>query len=416
LDKGIYFFYIRGTMPENKERNLDFDTIVDRRHTNSLKYDFAIECRAVKPGEDPYGLIPLWVADMDFKTSSFVQDELNRIAEHGIFGYSEPKEDYYETIKKFYRKRHNYNIENRKWIIKIPSVMFGLSMAIKAFTKEGDAVLIQQPVYMHFVDAIVNNDRKVVRNDLVYGEDGRYHIDFEDFEKQIIENNVKLFLLCSPHNPVCRVWTREELTRLGEICLKHNVIVASDEIHNDFVFEGTHTVFGSISDEFANNSIIVTSPTKTFNLAGIQIAHAFIKNPTLRRAFRKQIFATSYVQVSIQGFVSAQAAYSKGEIWLDALLKYIKGNIEFTDKFIKENLKGVKLVPMEATYLAWLDFNGTGLSPEEIEDRVRNKARLWLNNGRLFGKTGEGFQRLNLACPRSILVEALNRLKVAFDS
>ena len=403
-------------MSENKERNLDFDTVIERRHTNSLKYDFAVERRAVKPGEDPYSLLPLWVADMDFKTSSFIQDELIRAAEYGIFGYSEPKEDYYEAVKSFYRRRHNYNIEDRKWIIKVPGVMFALGMAIKAFSKEGDAILIQQPVYMHFADAIVNNDRKVVRNDLVYGEDGRYHIDFEDFEKQIIENNVKLFLLCSPHNPVCRVWTREELTRLGEICLKHNVIVASDEIHNDFVFEGTHTVFGSISDEFANNSIIVTSPTKTFNLAGIQIAHAFIKNPTLRRAFRKQIFATSYVQVSIQGFVSAQAAYSKGEIWLDALLKYIKGNIEFTDKFIKENLKGVKLVPMEATYLAWLDFNGTGLSPEEIEDRVRNKARLWLNNGRLFGKTGEGFQRLNLACPRSILVEALNRLKVAFDS
>lgn len=403
-------------MSEDFERNLDFDTVIERRHTNSIKYDFAVEQRAVKPGEDPYSLLPLWVADMDFKTSSFIQDELIRVAEYGIFGYSEPKDDYYETVKNFYRRRHNYNIEDRKWIIKVPGVMFALGMAIKAFSNEGDSILIQQPVYMHFADVIINNNRKVESNNLVYGEDGRYHIDFVDFEKRIIENNIKLFLLCSPHNPVCRVWTREELTRLGEICLKHNVIVVSDEIHSDFVFEGTHTVFGSISEELADNSIIVTAPTKTFNLAGIQIAHAFIKNPSIRRAFRKQIFASGYSQVSIQGIVSAQAAYSKGEVWLDALLKYIKGNIDFTNKFIKENLKGVKLVPTEATYLAWIDFNGTGLSPDKIQDRIRNKARLWLNNGILFGNTGEGFQRLNLACPRSTLAEALNRLKAAFNS
>lgn len=400
-------------MSETKERNLDFDTVIERKHTNSIKYDFAVECGAVRPGKDPYGLLPLWVADMDFKTSSFIQDELVRVAEYGIFGYTAPKDDYYETIQNFYRRRHNYNIEDRKWIIKVPGVMFALGMAIKAFTDVDDYVLIQQPVYMHFADVIINNNRKVVSNDLIYGEDGRYHIDFEDFEKKIVENNIKLFLLCSPHNPVCRVWTREELIRLGEICLKHNVIVVSDEIHSDFVFEGTHTVFGSISEAFADNSIIVTAPTKTFNLAGVQIAHAFIKNPTLRRAFRKQILASGYSEVSVQGIVSAQAAYSKGDVWLDALLKYLKGNIKYIEKFIRENLQGVKLVPMEATYLAWLDFNGTGLSSDEIQDRIRNKARLWLNNGILFGKNGEGFQRLNLACPRSILVEALNRLKVA---
>ena len=404
-------------MPEiSEERNLDFDTVIERRHTNSLKYDFAVECRAVKVGENPYGLLPLWVADMDFKTSSFVQDALIEVAQHGILGYSEPKSDYFEAVQDFYRRRHNYNIEDVKWIVKIPGVMFGIGTAIKAFTNESDAVLIQEPVYMHFADVIRNNNRVVVSNDLVYGEDGRYHMDFEDFEKKIVENNIKLFLLCTPHNPVCRVWTRDELSRLGEICLKHNVVVVSDEIHSDFVFEGTHTVFSAISEAFADNSIIVTAPTKTFNLAGVQIANAIIKNPTLRRAFRKQILASGYSDVSIQGIVSAQAAYSKGDVWLDALLKYIKGNIDFIDKFIKENLKGVKLVPMEATYLAWLDFNGTGLSSEEIQDRIRNKARLWLNNGILFGKTGEGFQRLNLACPRSILAEALNRLKVAFDS
>ena len=400
---------------EAKERNLDFDTVIERCHTNSIKYDFAVECHAVRPGEDPYSLLPLWVADMDFKTSSFIQDALIEVAQHGIFGYSATKSDYLEAIQNFYHRRHNYNIEDGKWIVKIPGVMFAIAMATKAFTKEGDAVLIQQPVYMHFADAILNNNRKVVSNDLIYGEDGRYHIDFKDFEKKIVENNIKLFLLCSPHNPVCRVWTREELQQLGDICLKHNVIVVSDEIHSDFVFKGKHTVFGSISEEFANSSIIVTAPTKTFNLAGIQIAHAIIKSPTLRREFRKEIHATCHDHVSIQGIVSAQAAYTKGDVWLDALLAYLKGNIEYIEKFVRENLKGVKLIPMEATYLAWLDFNGTSLTPAQIEDIVRKKARLWLNNGILFGKSGEGFQRLNLACPRCILAEALNRLKMALE-
>lgn len=401
---------------QSEERNLDFDTVIDRRHTKSIKYDFFVERGLVKPGDDASGILPLWIADMDFKTSSFIQDALIRTAEHGIFGYSETQEDYFRILQDFYRRRHNYEIESPRWVIKTPGVMFAIGMAVKAFTNVGDAVLIQQPVYMHFVDVIEFNERKVVSNDLVYGEDGRYHIDFEDFEKKIVENNIKLFLLCSPHNPVCRVWTREELLRIGEICLKHHVLVVSDEIHSDFVFEGRHTVFGSLSEEIANNSITVTAPTKTFNLAGVQISHTFVKNPKIRRALRSQIYATGYSQVSIQGIVSAEAAYSKGDVWFDALLKYIKGNIDYIDKFIRKNLEGVKLVPMEATYLAWLDFNGTGLSSEQVDSLVLRKAKLWLNSGTKFGKTGAGFQRLNLACPRSTLAEALNRLKVALDS
>ena len=415
MDKAIANFYILPRM-QSEERNLDFDTVIDRRHTKSIKYDFFVERGLVKPGDDASSILPLWIADMDFKTSSFVQDALIRTAEHGIFGYSETQEDYFRILQDFYRRHHNYEIESPRWVIKTPGVMFAIGMAVKAFTNVGDTVLIQQPVYMHFVDVIEFNERKVVSNDLVYGEDGRYHIDFEDFEKKIVENNIKLFLLCSPHNPVCRVWTREELLRIGEICLKHHVLVVSDEIHSDFVFEGGHTVFGSLSEEIADNSIIVTAPTKTFNLAGVQISHTFVKNPTIRRALRYQINATGYSQVSIQGIVSAEAAYSKGDVWLDALLKYIKGNIDYTDKFIRENLEGVKLVPMEATYLAWLDFNGTGLSSEQVDSLVLRKAKLWLNSGSKFGKTGAGFQRLNLACPRSTLAEALNRLKVALDS
>lgn len=398
-----------------KERNLNFDEIVDRRGTNCLKYDFAVERGALRPGEDSNGLLPLWIADMDFRTSSFVQDALIRSVEHGIFGYTEPKAEYFRALQNFYRRRHNFEFDPR-WVIKTPGVMIVLALAIKAFTKVGDAVLIQQPVYMHFPDVILQNDRKLVSNDLVYGEDGRYHIDFEDFERKIVENNVKLFLLCSPHNPVCRVWTREELLRVGEICLKHNVFVVADEIHNDFVFEGTHTVFASLGEKFADNSITVTSPTKTFNLAGLQIAHAFIKNPEVRKAIRKEIDGIGYSQVTIPGLVAAQAAYEHGEEWLEALKKYLKGNIDFVDKFVKENLPGVKLVPMEATYLAWLDFKGTGLYTTQVDDLIRNKARLWLNSGTLFGKNGECFQRVNLACPRSILEEALNRIKKALEA
>lgn len=398
-----------------KERNLNFDEIVDRRGTNCLKYDFAVERGAIKPGEELGDLLPLWIADMDFRTSSFVQDALIRSVEHGIFGYTEPKAEYFRALQNFYRRRHNFEFDPR-WVIKTPGVMIVLALAIKAFTKVDDAVLIQQPVYMHFPDVILQNDRKLVSNDLVYGEDGRYHIDFEDFERKIVENNVKLFLLCSPHNPVCRVWTREELLRVGEICLKHNVFVVADEIHNDFVFEGTHTVFASLGEKFADNSITVTSPTKTFNLAGLQIAHAFIKNPEVRNAIRKEIDGIGYSQVTIPGLVAAQAAYEHGEEWLEALKKYLKGNIDFVDKFIKENLPGVKLVPMEATYLAWLDFKGTGFSTTQVDDLIRNKARLWLNSGTLFGKTGECFQRVNLACPRSILEEALNRIKKALEA
>lgn len=394
-----------------KERNLNFDEIINRRGTNCLKYDFAVERGALKPGENQSDLLSLWIADMDFRTSSFVQDALIESAKHGIFGYTEPRERYFKILQDFYRRHHHFEIEDSRWIVKTPGVVMVLALAIKAFTNVGDSVLIQQPVYMHFPDVILDNDRKVVSNDLVYGEDGRYHIDFEDFEKKIMEKHIKLFLLCSPHNPVCRVWTREELQRISEICLKHKVLVVADEIHNDFVFEGTHTVYASLSDEAAQNSITVTSPTKSFNLAGLQIAHSFIKNPEIRQAICRQISAIGYSQLPVPSLVGAQAAYEFGDEWLDGLKKYIKGNIDYVDQFVRENLLGVKLVPMEATYLAWLDFSGTGLTSEHVDDLVRNKAHLWLNSGTLFGKTGRCFQRVNLAAPRSVIIEAFNRIK-----
>lgn len=397
-----------------QERNLDFDTIVNRRGTNCLKYDFAFERGVLAPGENPSDLIPLWVADMDFKTSSFIQDALQSQVEHGIFGYTDTKEDYFLALQSFYQKRHRFLIPSNQWVIKTPGVMFMLAMAINAFTKKGDGVLIQEPVYMHFRDLIEASGRKVVGNDLIYTQKGRYAIDFDDFERKIVSEKVKLFLLCNPHNPVCRVWTEDELKVLGEICIKHRVIIVSDEIHNDFIFRGTHTMMASLSKEISDIIVSVTAPTKTFNLAGLQIAHSFIQNESLRRAIRREIDAVAYSQVPSTGITAAFAAYTKGEVWLDALLEYIRGNIAFTSEFVRKHLPGIRMVPMEATYLAWLDFNGLGISPREIDDIMLHKARLWVNNGSRFGKNGAGFERLNLACPRATLEIALQRIKDAF--
>jgi len=398
----------------SKERNLNFDEVVDRRGSHCLKYDFAVERGAVKPGESQDGLLSLWVADMDFKSSSFIQDALIKQAEHGIFGYSEVKDEYFKVVQSFYRRHHNFEIEDASWIVKTPGVVFVLAMAIKAFTHKGDAVLIQKPVYMHFAGLIKDTERRVVSNDLIQGEDGRYYIDFEDFEKKIVENDIKVFLLCSPHNPVCRVWTREELLRIGEICMKHHVLVVSDEIHSDFVYQGKHIVFASLSEEFAQNSITVTSPTKTFNIAGLQLSNAFIKNPEIRQAIIHEIDAVGYSQLNVMGLVATQAAYEHGEEWLDAVNKYIKGNIDYVEKFVKENLPQIKVVPTDCTYLMWLDFRGTGKSVAEQDELILKKAKIWINSGYKFGRIAAGFQRFNVACPRSILVEAMNRLKAVF--
>lgn len=397
------------------ERNLNFDQVVDRRNDfYCLKYDFAKERKILRPHESVDGLLPLWIADMDFRTSSYIQDELSKIVSHGIYGYSETKDDYFEAVRNFYRTRHGYDVENPSWMVKTPGVVVMLAMAMNAFTEKGDAVLIQNPVYMHFAGVIESGGRRVVSNDLVYGEDGRYHIDFEDFEKKIVEEKIKLFFLCSPHNPVCRVWTRDELEKMTSICLKHHVLIASDEIHSDFVFEGRHIPTASLSSEVAESTVTITAPTKTFNLAGLQIAHSFIPNRKLRTAILREIDAIGYSQVPLTGIVAAHAAYTRGIEWLDAMLKYVKKNIDFADEFVRNNLPGVKLVPMEATYLAWLDFNGTGKSSEEINDLVIHRAKLWLNDGSRFGETGRGFQRLNLACPRVTLEEAFRRIKDAF--
>lgn len=391
------------------ERNLDFDTVINRRNTNCLKYDFA-----VYRGK-PENVLPLWVADMDFKVSSYIEDAIINQARHGIYGYSEVAEEYFQVLKNWNYKHYNWNIE-RKWLVKTPGIVFALAMAVKAFSKKGENVLIQQPVYYPFSEVILDNERNLVDNTLVLQEDGSYKIDFEDFERKIVENNVKLYFLCNPHNPVGRVWTKEELTALGDICLKHKVIVVSDEIHADFDYTGRHIVFADLKEEYKDISITCMAPSKTFNIAGLQLSNIFIPNRELKQRFKKEIAAAGYSQLNAVGLVAAKAAYENGEEWYQAMLSYVKDNIEYTRKYLEENLPVLKMTKPEGTYLVWIDFKGLGLSDDELEDLIINKAGLWLDSGLVFGKAGKGFQRINVACPRKNLQLALDKLKSAIDN
>jgi cystathionine beta-lyase len=390
------------------ERNLDFDAIVDRHNTNCLKYDFA-DKRGM-----PTDLLPLWVADMDFKTSSYVQDALKKQAEHGIFGYSEGRENYFAALKNWLKEHHQWDV-SEKWLIKTPGVVNALAMAVKAFTEPNDKILIQLPVYYPFSEVIADNGRQIVSNTLIYGDDNKYHMDFADFEEKIVKEKIKLFFLCNPHNPVGRVWTKEELVRIGDICCKHNVIVVSDEIHADFVFSGKHNVFANLKKEYAEITVTCTAPSKTFNLAGLQISNIFIANPKLKKAFRQELNGIGYSQLNAMGLTACEAAYRDGGEWYRAMLDYVRKNIEFTKKYVAENLNGVKMVEHEGTYLVWLDFRGTGLNADELDELIINKAKLWLDSGKIFGESGKGFQRINVACPRAVLEEALARIKAALE-
>lgn len=392
------------------EKNLNFDELVPRQNTDSLKYDFAT--RRGKPSN----VLPLWVADMDFKTSSIVLDILKARVEHGIFGYTETKEDYFNAVASWMLKHHEWQV-NERWLIKTPGVVVALAAGVKAFTKPGDAVLIQQPVYYPFSEVVLDNDRKLVSNDLVVDDEGHWSIDFADFEHKIVTEQVHLFILCSPHNPVGRVWTKEELSQIAEICARHDVIIISDEIHHDFVYSPhKHQVLAALDSKIADRTITCTSPGKTFNLAGLQVSNIFISNPKLRLAFKKQIAAMGYSQLGTMGIVACEAAYNYGDVWFEAVLRYINANIEFVQKFLAQHLPEVKLKRPEGTYLIWLDFRGLELSEQELNDLIDRKALLWVDHGNIFGAVGNGFERINVACPRQTLVEALTRLEHALKA
>ena len=387
----------------------DFNTVIDRKNTNSLKYDFAQE--RGKPAD----VLPLWVADMDFRAPQPVLDALHQAVEHGIFGYSDVKSEYYQAVSGWFERRFHWKTQP-EWLVKTLGVVYALAMAVRALTQPGDSVLIQSPVYYPFFSVIRDNDRTVIESELVY-RDGRYSIDFEDFERKIEEHQVKLFLLCSPHNPVGRVWNPEEIKRIGEICRKHQVYVVSDEIHCDFAFaEHPHHMFLEINPELAEQTIICTAPSKTFNLAGLQVSNIWIPGKQVRAAFLKEIDRSGYSQLNTLGLVACQAAYTAGEAWLEQCRDYLRDNLNYLRDFLASRIPEIKLVEPEGTYFAWLDCSGLGLSCRELNELIVDKARLWLDAGHIFGQRAGQFQRMVLACPRATLQQALEQLEQAVSA
>lgn len=387
----------------------DFDKIIERKNTNCVKYDFLEE------NGFSSDTIPMFVADMDFPSPYEVTERLKEIVSHSTFGYSETKSGYFRALHDWFVRNHNFETQP-EWLIKTSGVISAIAAGVRAFTDKGDGVIIQRPVYGAFEHVITSNGRKLFDNALV-NENGKYSIDFDHFERTIKENNIKLFILCSPHNPVGRVWTKDELKCLGEICLTYNVLVISDEIHCDFTYTGyTHHVFSSISPEFAQNSVICTAPSKTFNLAGLNTANIFIPNEKLRNKLRNVISSMGAGDQNIFGMAACEAAYSYGDEWLKQLIDYLQQNLSYLRKYISEYLPEIRLTEPEGTYLTWLDFSRLNMSDGELNDIIKHKAKLWLSYGGIFGPEGKGFQRINIACPRPILCEALLRLWQALKS
>jgi cystathionine beta-lyase len=356
----------------------------------------------------------MWVADMDFPCPGPVVDALVERAQHRIFGYTSPTESYYGAIVNWMKKRHGWEIEP-EWICTTPGVVPALNMLVKTYISPGDSVLIQTPVYYPFNKAVENSDGVLVTNSLIY-EDGRYSMDFADLEEKTKDPQVKMAILCSPHNPVGRVWIRDELVRFGEICINNNVLVVSDEIHGDLILDGfVFTPFAGISEAFAQNSITCTAPSKTFNLAGLKTSNIIIPNEQVRSRYKKTLERTGLRGVGAFGVVALEAAYNHGEEWLAQVLDYIMGNLRCLEEYIAEHLPQITVVPLEGTYLVWLDCRRLGLGKLELEQVMLKEAKVYLDEGYIFGIEGEGFERINIACPRSVLVEALERIRKVIE-
>ncbi|MDR3239662.1 MAG: pyridoxal phosphate-dependent aminotransferase [Clostridiales bacterium] len=383
------------------EQKFDFDRVIDRRNTWSIKYD--MEGRG-----KPENVLPLWVADMDFPAPDCVLEALEKQVKHGIFGYSDTDAAYFETLYDWFEKRFGWKTEF-DWLVKTPGVVNAIFTAVRALTEKNDSILIQQPVYYPFMTAAQKTGRRLIVSELVNGA-GFYGIDFDDFENQILQNKVKLFILCNPHNPVGRVWTRAELTRMGEICVKHGVLVISDEIHQDIVYSGhRHLPFAGLCPEFQKITVTCTAPSKTFNLAGLHISNIFIADSGLRDRFTEEFARTGLSQLSVMGIAACQAAYRGGEAWLRELLVYLEGNMMLIEQAM-DSVPTIAFRRPEGTYLAWLDLRAFNMNPRKLDQFITREAGLWLSGGAAFGPSGEGFMRLNAACPRSLLREALRRL------
>ena len=388
----------------------DFDRIINRENTNAIKWD-PVVLKEMFGSED---LLPLWVADMDFLCPQPVIDALTQRAQHGIFGYSAPASDYYDAIINWNKKRNNWEIR-KEWFVYTPGVVPALNFMLQTFSNPGDKVIIQNPVYYPFANSIRKNGRQPVFSQLLF-EDKKYKMDFEDIERKVKDPLVKLFILCSPHNPVGRVWTKEELIELGEICFDNDVLVISDEIHSDLILKGNkHTPFTGISDKFAENSIVCTAPSKTFNLAGLQLSNIFIPNDKLRQNFQQTMMRNSLTRPNAFAITATTAAYNDGEEWLEQLLEYLNETVLFIEDFIKKEMPEVGFIKPEGTYLAWLDFRGIEGDEKILEKIMHEKAKVALDEGYIFGKGGEGFERINFACPRSLVDKTLRRIKTAIS-
>lgn len=378
----------------------NFDEIIDRRGTNSVKWDEA-------SGGD---VLPMWVADMDFRTAPAVREAVERRARHGIFGYVHVPDAYYDAVISWFSRRHGWRME-RDWIIYTSGVVPAISAVIKAVTRPGDKVLVQTPVYNCFFSSIRNNGCVMAENRLVYTQN-TYAIDFDDFERKAADPGVKAFLLCNPHNPAGRVWTPDELRRMGEICMRHGVFVISDEIHCELVMPGhRYTPFASLSDDFLMHSATCTSPSKAFNIAGLQIANITVADTEMRQAVDRAININEVCDVNPFGVEALIAAYStEGEAWLKELISYLHGNYVFLKEYISVKMPRLKVVTLEGTYLVWVDCSATGMSSEEITGELLQKQKLWLNGGEMYGETERPFVRINIACPRTRLEEGLMRM------
>ena len=385
----------------------DFDTPIDRTHTWSIKHDFK------KENGKADDILPLWVADMDFRSPDSVVEALKKAVDHGIFGYSRADESYFDAVAAWYQKRHHLTLQP-EWMTCTPGIVFALSLAVRAFTQEGDAVLIQPPVYHPFSRAILRNKRTLVENPLVL-KDGHYEMDLEDLEQKVLDEHVKLMILCNPHNPVGRVWTREELTALADICLRHHVYVISDEIHGDFVWQGhEQTPYASISEEACLHSMMCTAPSKTFNLAGMATSNLFIPDPEMRRKFRSELLDVGQENMNRLGLFACRAAYEGGGEWLDQLIGYLAGNLALVRDFCKNRVPQIQLIEPEGTYLAWLDCRELGMTDDELMAFFSDDAKVWLDPGTHSGEQGSGFMRFNLGSSRSVIAQALDQIEAAW--
>lgn len=376
----------------------DFDQVIPRRGTDSYKWDSA----------GSPDVLPMWVADMDFRTAPAIVDALRRRVEHGIFGYTRVPDSYYEAVTGWFARRHGWAID-RGWMLYTSGVVPAISAVIKALTRPGDKVLVQTPVYNCFFSSIRNNGCGMVASPLV-PVDNTYVMDYDDLEQKLSDPQVKVMLLCNPHNPVGRVWKREELVRLGDMCIRHGVTVVSDEIHCELVFPGyRYTPFASISEKFLQHSVTCLSPSKAFNIAGLQIANIVCIDAALRAKIDRAINDNEVCDVNPFGVIATQAAYNEGEEWLDQLIGYLHANYLYMQDFCSENLPQFPLTVLEGTYLVWMDCRTLDLPSEELERRLVAEAGLWLNAGTMYGAEGEGFMRWNIACPRTTLAEGLKR-------